>query len=1750
MLEPVSAVAPVADERGFSGSSTLALPKGGGTVSIGGGMLSAGGPDGAASWQLPLPSPKGRALSAELTLQYSSGGGNGAFGAGWNCPLPAVLHMTRFGFPKYDGNDRMFGPNGEEILRAGDGKTRQLPFWPDSPDFTVTPWRARTGGPAQCLEHWVAKDVAQDPGFWLQRSPDGSLSLYGWSDTARLRDPQAAARVAGWYLEEAVSAVGEHVVYCYRLEDEEGCDADERAAHPQVRHVYLDAVYAKPISPSDALLLPQNAFDPGQFKEFTLFDYGERGADTSAPPLLETDQKWPVRQDLHSFWRYGFEVRIRRLCRDVLLWRRMGTTPYEEGNTPVLVERLHLKYAEGSVTSLLESAQQVTYDAHTRMPPMEFQMILPGRGAPRWEAMPALEGFWEQAWQLVDLFGDGVPGLLYKGSGAWMYRRPQRLSTPIWRGLTPVRDVPWRYAIFQRLEARAFARWLASKPGRVEPKDAITWGPPQLLPLHPSMNGTLTDLDGDGRPEWLVTGSVRGSITFNPDGQWSALTSLKVPAELGHPQARLADLTGNGLQDVVLLPLGPRTVRVYPANGKAGWSAAVTQQYQGKQRLPSLAASELQLVAFADPCGSGQQHLLRITGEGVTLWPSLGHGKFAEAVAIPGFAVAKFNASRVWLADTDGAGTTDILYLEPERIRVFVSQCGNRYVEGNSIPAPAGVRFDATCQLQVADIRGQGTADLLLTVPHGGPGLRPRSWLFRFNDRRPWLLEQVVDNAGSRTLLEYRSSAQAWLDEKAAAGTGTPAVSYLPFPVHTVRRVTTVNDITGLCLGSEATYLGGVWDAEEREFAGFSRLVQVDSHDRASITAAELSPPMRTCTWFYTGLEAHDGSAQGAFTDMEKDFAPDTVRFTSWTLEGEQDDVPAPNSALRAWLYRAVRGQVMRTEVYGQDGADRADRPYSVTRQRLQIRAHALPDTQRPTALVSTVQALSFACERITEDPQITQTLTLKADEYGNPLQSVVIHYPRRLTEKDLADEERDRKVYPKDLPQGLIVDSIDPQQYTCWLNLTWATLHNLVASDDFVIGLPGATRRDVVRLEVAEVPKAGFTVEGLADFKWDDPSRTSFAGYEKVIWRKADGTGVSSTPSRQALKAYTRTAMLDKAALDVLRPTFTQTLRQLVKDGLDRSDTAMDMLERMRLRVPRPQPDVLYALVAAYAPVGAQDEAACRALRGALKSAISVQSLQQLLLETEAQELPQGLQARLRGTSRVPDDALWAVVTWYLDQEAGVRAGIEAHLDLLAGEPDEAEHLQTLRATLSNRLAQSYASQEGFLAQLDNALQAPEVFWPIVLWVSERADADLQAQARSWLDDVAQVLDSRVQEESLEALLKRGGYVAMNRPPEDGELEDPHDPDDRGAPGIPWGPAIEEAYCGHHDITGYLPAERFWLPARTQGSTQVGPSELRYSTHDIAVQAVIDAAGLTTSVEAYDWRFVVPVRIKDPNDNTHEVELDALGRVMSTRFYGTETPAGSDKPVEVGYSKDVVFLAPLTVDAAVALNDSKQVPVAEAFTYVADTWMPWALRADGSVDRERRYGALAWQRDAQRLRKDGIVPQMSGQAPPHVIHIQTDRYDLDPEQQVRVAVLLNGGGQLLQTARLNPPGEAYVRTEAGGLQLDDQGRVVLADTPVRWAVSGKTEYDNKGQAVRQWLPFYLDDWRWLRDDSAREGIYADTHVYDALGRETRVVRANGEQVGETWVNYEYRTRLYPWFTVVYDENDTWAEVIERAGNI
>ncbi|CAM3128959.1 SpvB/TcaC N-terminal domain-containing protein [Pseudomonas plecoglossicida] len=1428
--------------------SPPALPKGGGTVSAGGGMLSVGSADGAAGWSLPLPLPVGRELSPSLSLGYRSSAGNGAFGAGWHCSPPAICRMDRLGIPRYTSSDRWQGPDGEEILldKGAPRQVASLPFSDVPAVHTVTAWVPRSGGRDQRLEHWRVQTRPDSPGFWLQYHADGSITLFGWSASARVAEPGTPSHVACWYAEETVSATGEHVVYRYRSEDQAGCDEDERAMHPQVANTYLVAVHAMNATSRLALLIPDQAFREDDFMTVMQLDYGERGVDVNTPPAFAAQTPWAVRQDCFSYWRWGFDKRVRRLCREVLLWHRTRMMAGQQDPRPELVSRLHLEYDASGVASVLVAAQQVAYDADgtpQSLPPVEFEPSRPGRAYPTWEALPDLEGFSAPHWQIADLLGEGLPGLLYQHAGAWLYRAPQR-------------------------DGDAGG-------------DAVTWGPAQALPGAPRPGtGVLADLDGDGQPQWLVNlPGLRGSFTLAPDGQWrDFIAADALPSELAHGAAQLVDLTGDGLQDLVMI--GPRSVRLSPRVRGTGWQPA--QDISAGPTLP-LAGGEHRLVAFADLAGTGLQQWVEVTGEGVTYWPMLGHGRFANPVRMPGFAIEQFNASRVLFGDTDGSGTTDLLYVEPDRIRVFVSHNGNRLVEAEPLAAPEGVVLDATCKLQLVDLRGQGTAELVLSVPH----VVPRSWVYRFNDRRPWLLAEVCSNTGSRTLFDYRSSAQCWLDEKLdLQRQGRKAVSRLPFPVHAVSQVTTVDDISGLRTVSGMCYRCAVWDPVEREFRGFMQAVQTDTLSDAQGTAAERSPPAQVRQWFLSGVEAPDSLPAQGFAgprSAELDFALQATRFTR--LDGDRDVPYEPQGAARRWLLRALRGARVRSETYGLDGSERADVPYSIERQRWQVRVYETARADRPAALVTAVETLALSTERIAEDPRITQSLILRQDRRGHVLQHAQVHYPRRAVLSP--------SPYPVSLPEGLEADARDPQQDTLWLSVWRHRVHHLENGHDHHSGLLEATRSDVLAVPAHALPPGGFSVEhllapgspleGLAD--------ATLTGYQRQQWCDAQGQ-LSPLPTRQALVAYREIAVLEQATLALL----------------------------------------------------------------------------------------------------------------------------EASLS-----PQEA--------------AQWHAN---------------------------------------------------------------GGHHLVSLV-EDGK----------------------RVYVSRHELARHHGPQLFHRLATLRDNEQVGELRIDWSPHAVQVSRLVDAAGLETTVR-HDWRFLTPVALTDANDNLHEVTLDALGRVAQTRFQGT------DHGQPAGYRSGKVFTVPMAMEGFLALKGG-EVPVATAHRVVSDSWMPRARDRQGRP-LAGRMGELA----QRRLLKAGHLPAIDPhdeREPPHIISLQTDRYNGDSAQQVRLNVTYSdGAGRLLQTAVLSEPGDALVRNSAGGLERDATGAALIQPAQRRWAVSGKTEFDNKGQPVRTWLPYYLDDWRHVQDDSARAGLYADTHLYDALGRVRRVLTAAGRQ---------RRTHYYPWFTVAEDENDT-----------
>ena len=77
-----------------------------------------GGAFGTNNLNYPIEVPPGRAGQApQLSIAYNSGGANGWLGVGWDLSIPSITHDTKFGVPRYDGNDTYLF-NGQELVLA------------------------------------------------------------------------------------------------------------------------------------------------------------------------------------------------------------------------------------------------------------------------------------------------------------------------------------------------------------------------------------------------------------------------------------------------------------------------------------------------------------------------------------------------------------------------------------------------------------------------------------------------------------------------------------------------------------------------------------------------------------------------------------------------------------------------------------------------------------------------------------------------------------------------------------------------------------------------------------------------------------------------------------------------------------------------------------------------------------------------------------------------------------------------------------------------------------------------------------------------------------------------------------------------------------------------------------------------------------------------------------------------------------------------------------------------------------------------------------------------------------------------------------------------------------------------------------------------------------------------------------------------------------------------------------------------
>jgi hypothetical protein len=1089
----------------------LSLPKGNGTIGGMGEMLNGFGADGMMSLSLPLPVSAGRGDAPTLSLQYNSGSGNGPFGMGWRCQGMSISRRTARGVPRWQEDDEFTGPDGEVLLPDPVPVTRtDLRGW-TLPDCTVTRYRPRIERTQFLIERWVpVQTPAED--FWVMYTPDGGLHCLGKTAQARITHPKVTGGTAVWLLEESVSIMGEHQYWKYKTEDGVACDTAETISHPQAAQRYLSQIFYGNIVASDIPFVLTQTPAMADWLFCLTFDYGEYGNGDTAS-FVPAGQ-WAVREDCFSDYRYGFDLRTRRLCRQVLMFHRLKALAGQAEGTPemALCGQISLSYDESAVVTTLVSVTRHATGSGTpaSLPPLEFDWQ---------EPMPAVDARWSQLtdlanlnhlqqWQLVDLYGEGVPGILYQDNLAWWYCEPVRKS-----------DV------------------------------GVTWSIPSPLPVAPISAGQnmLMDITRDGRPDWVVTRQgMQGYFTLDKNNAWSSFIPLAaLPTEFFHPSAQLQDLTGKGSPDLVLI--GPGSVRLWGGN-EIGWESAHDVAYAGVSSLPAAGHDTRTAVVFSDLLGSGQQHLAKIQSDCVTVWPSLGNGQFGEAQVIPGFSVpeAQFNPSRVYLADTDGSGSSDILYVQSDCILVFMNQSGNRFVAASPVMLPDGVRFDDSCQIQVADLQGQGVASVLLTVPHP----QVQHWCCHLNTEKPWLLNAINNNMGTRHTFTYCSSAQFWLDEKQQH---PAAVCRLPFPVHTLWKQTTEDEITGSKLSSEARYYQGVWDAREREIRGFACVEQQDT--TLSSYAETDTPPLLTRTWYATGMEEVDSQLPLQFWQGDAGmFGSGAPHMTAWQ---NNHDIPLPAAEARWWLERALKGCLLRSEIYGLDDSPHKAIPFSVSESRWQVRRLSDPSVPVPVVMPLQLESRSYQYERITADPLMSQTVNLVSDAEGIPVDTLTISYPRRAGVTAAH--------YPDTLmPDSIVADSHDDQQQSIYLTRVRSRVFSFRKNDVWRVGLADKQRTDVCSLQATQCPVRGFSLESLTagdgimstpeaqgDIDtWFEQGSWIFAGLQQVRYTASQGDNpLSDGPGRQALVAFTESAVLDKSVFG-LTSTYTITEAMLIQWG------------------------------------------------------------------------------------------------------------------------------------------------------------------------------------------------------------------------------------------------------------------------------------------------------------------------------------------------------------------------------------------------------------------------------------------------------------------------------------------------------------------------------------------------------------------------------------------------------------------------
>jgi len=704
-------------ESGVS-AGVVSLPSGGGGISPLGDRFQPDLVRGSGSYAVPINLPKGpNELQPSFSLTYSTGSGNGPFGHGWQLGITRIERRSDRGIPAYTDEDEFAIGGAEVLVNIGGNRYR----------------------PRDDSRFWSIEKMPNDS--WRIRTGDGRTLLFGTSDASRERGTPG---VFAWCLDEELDPAGNKINYRYRRDG-------QRLYIEEIRYSIFSLRFAYAARP-DVLRNGRCGFERKTALRCTSI---ELHCDRIAPTLMRT-----------------YQLEYTQAVNGVSLMNRVSLTGTENGETAAFPE-LSFNYSQ------LDLTKWSVEELRALVPP------------------PRLA---ESSTQLVDLTGDGLADILQTADGRtlmWRNHGDGSLEGPI-----ALRDVP------------------------------------STLSLSRDNIG-LADLDGNGRVDLFAVDQPL-QLAFESDGKGGFRTRPKVFSStpnlrLAAADTRLTDFNGDGATD--LMTTGRSHLLLYRHEPGRGWlEPEAIRRVADLETFPDVSFAD-RGVRLADMSGDGLQDVVLIRSGDVSYWPHLGNGRTSPRVEMTNAPVFPrgYRDDRVYVIDVDGDGCADVVYLDHDRTIIWLNQSGNGFAAPVEIPvAPA-----TSMHPLPADLFGDGRPGF---VWDGSPTVADSAGykFLRFDAAKtPYMLEAVDNGMGGRFEITYSNTTKMRLLDQEQ---GTAWTSELPFVVHVVSSISERETISGITTTLSMRYHDGVFDGPDRTFRGFKNVsVEMSGDESVAASIQEVT---------------------------------------------------------------------------------------------------------------------------------------------------------------------------------------------------------------------------------------------------------------------------------------------------------------------------------------------------------------------------------------------------------------------------------------------------------------------------------------------------------------------------------------------------------------------------------------------------------------------------------------------------------------------------------------------------------------------------------------------------------------------------------------------------------------------------------------------------------------------------------------------------------------------------------------------